>query len=72
MAGHRRGTGKPTRAARRAHHWADRFVTAQDAESQFDAAVDYLRATARRSPRRASLLNTATRMLTALAEGRPT
>lgn len=71
MAGKRRGTGKPTRKARRAFHWAGRIADAQDAESQFDAAVDYLRATARRSPRRASLLNTATRMLTALAEGRP-
>jgi hypothetical protein len=71
MAGKRRATGKPTRRVRRARHWASRIALAQDAEAQFDAAADYLRATARRSDRAASLLNTATRMLTALAEGRP-
>lgn len=70
MAGKRRASGKPTRAMRRAQHWAGRIASAQDAEAQFDAAVDYLRATARRSGRRASMLNTATRTLTALAEGR--
>jgi hypothetical protein len=70
MAGHRRVTGKPTRKARRAYHWAGRIAGAQDAESQFDAAADYLRARARRSGHAASLLNTATRALTAIAEGR--
>lgn len=67
MAGSRRKSGREKRSANRRQHWLRRITSAPDAEAQFDAAADYLRAVAVRLPDPASLLNTAARYLASLA-----
>lgn len=54
MAGHRRGTGRPTRAQRRAARrrelLADRLARAREPVEQVSAAADYARAAVAEMP----------------------
>jgi hypothetical protein len=69
MAGSRRKSGREKRSANRRQHWLGRITGAADAEAQFDAAADYVRAVSARlaDP---GLLNCAARYITGLASER--
>jgi hypothetical protein len=67
MAGSRRKSGRQMRRDNRRQHWTSKIASAPDAEAQFDAAADYLRAVAVRYHDPAWLLNTAARYLASLA-----